>query len=76
MRGSAAILALTLVKLHGPGGQIVEVNPEHVVGLREPRASPTEHFQKEIRCLIFTLDGKFTGVLEDCAEVIQKLGAK
>ena len=71
----AIITALKLVVFHGPDGHLIEINPDEVVSLREPREME-RHFHKEIRCLIFTSDGKFTGVTEDCIEVAMRLRAK
>jgi hypothetical protein len=67
-------LAVHLLILHGPGGQNIEINPDAVVSLRSPRGNEIEHFQKGIRCLIFTNDGKFTAVIEDCATIHEMLG--
>jgi hypothetical protein len=74
MRALLAFLAaFKLVELTGPDKQIIEVNPEHVVQIREPRGNET-HFHPEIKCLIFTTDGKFTGVIETCEVVAEKFG--
>lgn len=70
---SAVITALRLVVLHGPDGQVVEINPEEVDTIREPRGKEAGHFHEGVKCLIFTSDGKMSGVIEDCDTVTYKL---
>lgn len=70
---TSIVLVLRLIELHGPGGQFVEINPEEIVSLREPRAG--DHFAFGIKCLIFTSDGKYTGVIETCAQVAEMVKA-
>lgn len=70
---SAGLLAFKLVQLHGPNGQLIEINRDEVVSLRQPRGDE-KHFHSDVRCLVFTSDGKFTGVQESCTEVQDKLG--
>lgn len=67
------ILAMWLVHLTGPEGQLVELNPEAVVTLRDVRESDAAHFAKGVKCLIHTTDGKFVAVIETCAKVRQLL---
>lgn len=67
------VLALHLIRLTGPDNQIVLINPEQVIELREPRGQTIDHFHKSIRCLVFTSSGKYTGVIETCEEVRIKL---
>jgi hypothetical protein len=63
-----------LILLTGPDHQVVLINPDEVVSLREPRGTDqSTHFAKGIACLIFTADGKYTAVIETCAAVRQKL---
>jgi hypothetical protein len=69
------LLAVMLVRFTGPDGQRIEVNPDEVVSLRVPR-SVEGHFAKGIQCLIFTGDGKMTGVVESCDEVSLKLSER
>lgn len=73
MTVSHLLLALRLVLLHGPDEQIVQINPESVVALRDPRGRSGEHFHASVHCLIFTNDAKYTPVQESCAVVKQKL---
>jgi hypothetical protein len=64
----AVIVAFKLVLLHGPGGQMIEINPDQVVTLREPRADEG-HFPKGIRCIVNMTDGKLNVVQEDCSTI-------
>jgi hypothetical protein len=68
----AAAFALELIHLHGPGNQIISLNPNEIVALRTPQE--TEHFAKGIRCIVATADGKFSTVLEDCDTIEKMLG--
>jgi hypothetical protein len=68
----AEMLALQLVHFTGPDKQLIEINPDEVVSIREPRDSE-QHFHEHVNCLIFTSDGKFSGVVEECSAVEQKL---
>jgi hypothetical protein len=61
------LVLFRLVMLHGPGGQIIWINPEAVVELRTPREG--EHFPPGTRCVINTSDGKFALVVESCKDV-------
>ena len=66
-------MTMTLVMLTGPQHQVIEINPEEVVSLRAPRA--IDHMTRDIRCMVFTTDGKFIGVTETCRTVEDKLHA-
>jgi hypothetical protein len=62
-------IAFRLILLHGPGGQEIEINPNEIVSLREPRGEAEGHVSKEVRCMVNTVDGKFSAVVETCATV-------
>lgn len=66
------ILLILLLELHGPNNQAIEVNPQEIVSLREPRAGE-DHLAKGTRCLIYTSDGKFIAVVEDCPEIERRM---
>jgi hypothetical protein len=68
----AAALALHLVRLTGTDGQLIELNPEEVVSVREP-GSIAEHLHPRTRCVVYTSDGKFISVREECRDVQRKL---
>lgn len=70
----AALLAqLSLVELHGIGGQVIYINPPEVTSVREPRGLDSGHWVAGIRCLLLMADGKFITVTEPCTEVRHKL---
>jgi hypothetical protein len=68
---SEVILVTSLITVTGPDKQPIELNPVDVVSLREPSGRVSPH--QSVNCLIFTLDSKFIGVIETCAEVKQRM---
>lgn len=65
-------LALSVISLTGPDEQSITIVPGNIVSMREPRS--TEHFARGIKCLINTVDGKFTAVVETCDVVRERMG--
>jgi hypothetical protein len=63
------IVAIVLIIVTGLGGQVISVNPAEIVSLREPRGDG--HFDKDVHCLIHTVDGKFISVTETC-DIVRK----
>jgi hypothetical protein len=72
----AIILAMHLLRLTGPDHQVIDINPAGIVSLRQPRGSETQHFHKDVKCLIHTADGKFIAVIEKCDTVRDQLESK
>jgi hypothetical protein len=75
---SVIILALHLVRLTGIDGQHLEINPEQVIELRgarqvQPGQLGHHLVHPESKCVVFTTDGKFLAVAEDCDTVRLKL---
>jgi hypothetical protein len=68
----AELFALHLVRLMGTDGELVEINPEEVVSVREP-GMIAGHLHPFTRCVIYTSDGKFISVKNECSEVQSKL---
>jgi len=68
-------LVIAFVELHGPSGQVLEVNPALVSSIRQPIdvAGPS-HWARGTRCIIIMSKGMFLAVSEDCVTVIKKLG--
>jgi hypothetical protein len=64
-------IAISLIELHGPNGQRVEVNPAQVSSVRVPRI--VDHFAPGTKCVVFMTDGKFATVTDDCDSVEKKL---
>jgi hypothetical protein len=56
---------------NGPGGQVVEINSTEIVAVRAPRG--IDHVHPDVHCLVFTTDGKFTAVQEECETVVKKI---
>jgi hypothetical protein len=69
------LVAITLVELHGPTGQNIEINTAEISSLREPvdLSRDHHHWAKGIRCIIVMSNGKYIAVIEDCQTVAQKL---
>jgi hypothetical protein len=66
------VLALSLVELHGPSGQIIEINPVEVSSVRAPIDTPG-HWGSGTRCVIVMTNGKSNAIKEDCATVLRVL---
>jgi hypothetical protein len=65
-----SISLFSFLALHGPDGQPIDINSTEIVAIRAPRG--TDHVHRDIKCLVFTTDGKFTAVQETC-EGVQKM---
>jgi len=65
--------AIHLITLTGPDKQVIRVNPAEIISVREPRESFQGHFHPDTKCLVFTADGKFLAVTEDCDTVITRI---
>src|SRR6516164_6841324 len=56
---SVSILVLLhLIQLHGPDGQIIDVNANEVSSLREPREGSEGHFPNGTKCIISMTNSK------------------
>ena len=64
--------AVYFILLHGPDEQDIQLNVNEISSVREPR-SVESHWKDEVHCVVFMTNGKFLGVVEDCAQVIQKI---
>jgi len=62
-----------LLLVHGPGGQMIEINPREVSSIREIRGADKGHFQEGIKCLVIMTNGKFIGTIEDCKTIIDQV---
>ena len=58
-----------LIELTSPDGSMVSVNPATIVNLRQAPAVRRGQFTASATCAIYTTDGKFVAVVEDCAQV-------
>jgi hypothetical protein len=65
-------LAIQLVLVHTPNGDVVEINPDQIVTMRtaaQERKEEERMFHKSVKCLINLADGKFVAVVESCVEI-------
>ena len=63
-----------LIRLHGPNGQVIYINPVQVVSVRPPRVP--DHVTPDIHCLLHTADGKFIAVSETCEQFVSEAKEK
>lgn len=72
------LLIVELVRFTGPAGTPIDVNPETIISVRTPQAEAlrAEHFAPGTQCLLFTVDGKYIAIREDCGIARLKLGGK
>ena len=68
-----AILALHLITLTGPDGQVILLDPSKVATIRTVRGTDSDHFARGINCLVFTTDGKNVNVGETCDQIKRML---
>ena len=62
----AELFALSLIVLHGPNGQEIDINPNEVSSVRDISVATEGHFGKGVRCLLFMTNGKVIGTAETC----------
>jgi hypothetical protein len=67
-------VAVLLVRLIGPQGGEIYVNPAEVSSLREP-GEISGHWTAGTHCILVMTNGKFNGVGEECDVVRRVLGA-
>jgi hypothetical protein len=66
-------LLCSLIALHGPEGQLIYLNPEQIVSVRQPRGLNTGHWPAGVKCLVTTVDGKYITTLETCPQIKELL---
>ena len=67
----------TMLLLHGPGGQTIDINPDQITSLRQPQAGKEEHFGKDIHCIVKMSNGAVNAVTEHCELIrneIERMG--
>jgi hypothetical protein len=62
------VLALLFIKLTGPNGEEVDVNPAEIVSLRV-EFDEKGNFHSMVNCIVRSVDGNFIGVRETCEKV-------
>jgi hypothetical protein len=77
MDAADLLIALRLIVLHNVEGAEVHIAPQHIVTLRDARASDRSLVSDKVRCFISLTDGKYLTVVETC-DAVRKLmeGAK
>jgi hypothetical protein len=66
-------LVVIFLELHGPNGQVVEINPDEISSLRVPQAGSEHHFAKGTHCLVQMTNGNINAVAETCQAILQTL---
>ena len=62
-------IAIDQVRLTAPDNQKIDVNPEAITTTKGPREVRGLHFPPSVQCVVYTADGKFAAVIEDCDTV-------
>jgi len=66
----ALAIAVELIELHGPDGQVAYVNTHEISTLRSPTTRDlATHFTKGAHCIVVTTNGKFIATTESCLEI-------
>ena len=65
----AIVVAVALLQFTGPTGARIDLNPQEISSIRDPRASPVGHWGKGTNCIVVMNNGKFIAVAENCDEV-------
>jgi hypothetical protein len=62
---------LHLITLHGPGGQVIEVNVAEISSIRAAATSKGANLfhHDTVQCILRMTNGNFNAVVESCAEV-------
>ena len=63
------LILLRLVLIHAPNGDEIEINPNEISSIREPREVGDAAFHKGVRCVLVMTNGRFIGTAEDCRTV-------
>ena len=66
---SLVSIGVTLVELHGPGGQVLIVNPAEVSSLRQPLDIHQQHWPRGTHCIVVMANAGSLAVSEDCHTV-------
>ena len=65
-------MAIALVLVHSPNGDVIEINPDQIVSLRAAAPGKEEVdrlYHKSVKCLIVTADGKSIPAVESCMDI-------
>ena len=67
--------AVQFVLVHGPDGQVIELNVNEISSIREPRESTESHSAKDTNCIVIMTNGKFITAREECSKIIEMIQA-
>jgi hypothetical protein len=69
------LAAVQLLFVHGPDGQMLELNIDQISSIREPRATEG-HFHKDVKCIIIMSNNRLVAIVETCNDVLNYLQAQ
>ena len=73
-------MAIALVLVHSPNGDLIEINPDQIISLRAAAPGKEEAdrlYHKSVKCLINMADGKAVPAVENCEAIKAQIqGAK
>ena len=61
--------AAILITLHGPGHQLIDINPDAIVSTRKPHEHNEGYLERGVNCVLSMNNGKLISVLESCDQV-------
>jgi hypothetical protein len=64
-----AAAVLGLISLHGPGHQLIIINPASIVRMRTPREHNESYLHESANCVLSMNNGKLISVVENCDRV-------
>lgn len=67
-----AAVAMEFVIVHGPNGQEISINANHISSVRRPLDSES-HGTAGMKCVVVMTNGKFIGTLETCTQLGDKI---
>jgi len=63
------LLAFIFIAVHTIDGQLMVINPQQIVTMREARDQDQRVVHGKVRCVVTLSDGKYASTLEPCAEI-------
>ena len=68
--------AAILITLHGPGHQLIDINPHFIVSMRTPREHNASYLHESVNCVLSMNNGKLISVVESCDDVRAAIGSR
>ena len=69
----AGMLLIIFIALHTIDDQLLLINPQQIVTMRDAREADKRVVHGSVRCVITLVDGKHATTAESCAEVRRKI---